>query len=129
MKRPHFSHIADSDTVAAAMFLTSHYAACIHATSRGDDLPDPTETLKTSKAGALQDRLDIVMSVLNLPHTLAGRTAMVRFMAGMVDVLVDQGGELEMVLHAMARPDDQVKVVLTLGEDEVDFIALDRGEI
>lgn len=127
MKPVDLSHIADNDTVAAAIFLAVHYAECIDATARDEAFPDPTRTLETSKAGALQDRLDTVVSVLGLPHTQAGKTAMMRFLAGFVDILVDQGGELEMVLYAMARPDAPMKVVLTLGEDEVDFIALDRA--
>jgi hypothetical protein len=115
------SHIADTDTVAAAVFLAVHYARCIDATARGEDLPDPSDTLAASKAATMGDQVDTVLSVLNLPHCKVGKTALLRFLAGMVDILVVQGGELEMILHAMARPDDERKVVMTLTEDDVNL--------
>jgi hypothetical protein len=125
MKLPDLSHIADDDTIAAAMFLTSHYANCIHATALDQDFPDPSHTLDSTKSGHLRDQMDTVLSVLNLPHSQAGKTAMVRFMAGLVDILADQGGDLEMILHAMARPDEERKAVVIVREGDVSLAALD----
>jgi hypothetical protein len=125
MKLPDLSHIADDDTIAAAIFLTTHYARCIDATAMDQAFPDPSDTLDNAKSAAIQDQMDTVLSVLNLPHSLAGKTAMVRFMAGLVDILVDQGGDLEMILHAMARPDEERKAVVTVREGDVSLAGLE----
>ena len=109
------------EEIAAGCFLGIHYAAWIAAHAEDEPPPEVHETLGARpEVGA---SLEVVRTILGLDNSPASKMRVARFLAGLADMLAAQGGELEVAMHRMTRPDDPEKIAFVLEGEGAEELA------
>lgn len=95
---------------AAGGLLALHFARCLEAEKHGQDYPDPYETLEQNQG--VEPAFDLLSQLLDSCECPRHRMRLVNVIAGLADLIIHQGAEMQIILRRLADIDEAEKATL-----------------
>lgn len=115
----------DEAHIVTGSMLAIVFAAWIDAYAEDREPPEVQEVL-AEKPRSIEP-LDLCRALLGVPDAFPSKVRLMRFLAALSDVIARDGAELQCLMHAHLKPEEEERVVVVIPASELEKLrALDE---